>query len=239
MLTRLRGSATQDLHVVSYNVLSSSLASPSYFLNCEPQHLKAENRFDKLKRSLEKEIKERKPVICLQEVSQKWAGPLHCFFQREGYYFVSSHYTRGWQGYMGSAIAFPTDAWMADEVEVVRLADTKPWPRPLKQTNLLDRVVNFVVEGISFLGGGSKKNQKQDHFDLAKNRMNTMILMKLKNPGGKTFCIATYHMPCMFWAPKVMVIHTALAMQKVQVTEDSESDRGVKDRSMGLTNCLG
>ena len=120
---------------------------------------------------------------CLQEVSQKWAGPLHCFFQREGYYFVSSHYTRGWQGYMGSAIAFPTDAWMADEVEVVRLADTKPWPRPLKQTNLLDRVVNFVVEGISFLGGGSKKNQKQDHFDLAKNRMNTMILMKLKNAG--------------------------------------------------------
>ncbi len=66
MLTRLRGSATADLHVVSYNVLSSSLASPSYFIHCQPQNLKAENRFEKLKSALEAEIKDRKPVICLQ-----------------------------------------------------------------------------------------------------------------------------------------------------------------------------
>jgi mRNA deadenylase 3'-5' endonuclease subunit Ccr4 len=32
----------------------------------------------------------------------------------------------------------------------------------------------------------------------------------------KTFCIGTYHMPCAFWMPEVMIIHTALATQHLQ-----------------------
>jgi len=35
--------------------------------------------------------------------------------------------------------------------------------------------------------------------------------------GGAAFCVATYHMPCVFWDQRVMVIHSALVSQKVCV----------------------
>lgn len=197
-----------EVNVISYNVLSSSLASPGYFVHCEPKNLYSENRFVKLTAKLEEQVR-RKAVICLQEVSTAWAGQLHSFFQKEDYYLISSHYTKGWQGYMGSAIAFPNKSFTAEEVEIVRVADTKPWPRQPKPT-LLDKV-SSAVQSLIF---GARQ---QDHWELARNRANTMVMVRLKSrSGGKTFCVGTYHMPCMFWAPKVMVIHSALVCQKIQ-----------------------
>ena len=92
----LGAARTTEVNVISYNVLSSSLASPSYFQSCNPQNLYAEKRFAKLTAKLEEQVK-RKAVICLQEVSTAWAGKLHTFFQKEDYYLISSHYTKGWQ----------------------------------------------------------------------------------------------------------------------------------------------
>jgi len=44
-----------------------------------------------------------------------------------------------------------------------------------------------------------------------------MVLARLRcKSGGKVFCVANYHMPCMFFLPDVMVIHTALALQLAQ-----------------------
>ena len=201
-----------DLNVVSYNILSSSLASPSYFLNCKPENLDAETRFRKIVRVLKEQVK-RNAVICLQEVSLKWSGKLHSFFQKEGYYFISNNYTKGWQGYMGSAVAFPTKRFTADEVEIVRVSDTKSWPRS-PPPSMLDKVSGTIYSMYQSLFGGKKA---QDHWELARNRVNTMIMLRLKCENtGKAFCIGTYHMPCMFWAPKVMVIHAALASQKIQ-----------------------
>mmetsp|Transcript_3150 Transcript_3150/g.10914 ORF Transcript_3150/g.10914 Transcript_3150/m.10914 type:complete len:345 (-) Transcript_3150:181-1215(-) len=205
----LGGGKGNEVHVVSYNVLSSSLASPGYFQHCRPENLHAEKRYKKLTLKLEEQVK-RSAVICLQEVSTAWAGQLHSFFQKEDYYLISSHYTKQWQGYMGSAIAFPTTRFTAEEVEVVRVADTKSWPKRPKPT--MFGKLSTAVQDLFF---GPKRNE--DHYDLARNRQNTMVLCKLKcRTSGKKICVGTYHMPCMFWAPKVMVIHSALVCQKIQ-----------------------
>ena len=97
-LSPLKGSSAFTMNLVTYNVLSSSLASPSYFVECDPKHLDSENRYEKLLELLKEEMDRREAVICLQEVSQLWSGRLHAFFLKHNYYFVSSHYTKAWQG---------------------------------------------------------------------------------------------------------------------------------------------
>ena len=187
------GGKVNEVNVISYNVLSSSLSSPSHFQKCSPKNLKAENRYGKLTLKLEEQVK-RRAVICLQEVSTSWAGRLHSYFQKEGYHFISSHYTKGWQGYLGSAIAFPNKSYTAEDVEIVRVADTKPWPAPPAPPTFLDRI-SGTISGIlgSVLG---KSGKEADHWDLAKRRMNTMICARLKSrASGKSFCIGELARP--------------------------------------------
>jgi hypothetical protein len=50
-----------------------------------------------------------------------------------------------------------------------------------------------------------------------KSRMNIMVFARLKEKSsGKIVCVGTYHMPCMFWLPSVMVMHAALASQRIK-----------------------
>ena len=74
-----RTSSGQHIRIVTYNVLSSSLAAPSYFSKCDPEDLDADNRLTRLKRALLEEMRAcpernggRGAVLCLQEVSKKW-----------------------------------------------------------------------------------------------------------------------------------------------------------------------
>jgi hypothetical protein len=72
------------VRVVSYNVLSSHLASPSHFSTYPPEHLSASVRLAKVISKLEEEIATSTAsessisplsvLFCLQEVSYDWAG---------------------------------------------------------------------------------------------------------------------------------------------------------------------
>jgi endonuclease/exonuclease/phosphatase family metal-dependent hydrolase len=58
-------------------------------------------------------------------------------------------------------------------------------------------------------------------WDLAKNRVNTMVCLRLRHKdvdesAGLDFLVATYHMPCQFWEPATMTIHTAICLQSLQ-----------------------
>ena len=58
-------------------------------------------------------------------------------------------------------------------------------------------------------------------WDLAKNRVNSIICLRLR-PKAATeddaldFLVATYHMPCQFWEPATMSIHTLICLQLLQ-----------------------
>ena len=51
--------------VVTYNVLSSHLASPSHFTHCRPEDLKQETRLARVQAKLEP-LLEKNAVVCLQ-----------------------------------------------------------------------------------------------------------------------------------------------------------------------------
>lgn len=117
-------SARNSVNVVSYNVLSSHLASSDYLTKCEPKFLNANYRLNLMKQKLSEKMASGS-VICLQEISTTWASPLHTFCLENGYYFISSHYGTGFNGYMGCAVAFPMSKYNLLDVDITCIADTK------------------------------------------------------------------------------------------------------------------
>ena len=96
--------AGQNLRVASYNVLSSKLCEPGYFVKCAKENLDPPTRLKRVQALLETETK-KNAVVCLQEVSREWSGDLHAFFARQGYQFTTGLYGNPFNGYMvhGSA----------------------------------------------------------------------------------------------------------------------------------------
>jgi len=142
-----------SIRVVSYNVLSSELARPSYYTSYDPSHLDKHNRLSKVLKKLNDEIihnnqsnndtsqnqssqnPKRQTIICLQEVSNEWAGHFHTFFANHRYHFVTGMYGTKFNGYMGVGIAYPIDHFETVQVDMCRLSDHRigGWPRPPSQ----------------------------------------------------------------------------------------------------------
>ena len=89
--------AGQNLRVASYNVLSSKLCEPGYFIKCAKENLDPPTRLKRVQALLEQETKKH-AVVCLQEVSREWSGDLHAFFARQGYQFTTGLYGNPFNG---------------------------------------------------------------------------------------------------------------------------------------------
>ena len=61
------------LNITTYNVLSSSLSDPNYFIHCSSNYLDETYRFDRLKEKLLNKMNGNS-IICLQELSTDWTG---------------------------------------------------------------------------------------------------------------------------------------------------------------------
>ncbi|CAM9786617.1 unnamed protein product [Chrysoparadoxa australica] len=205
--------------VATYNVLSSRLASPLQHPMCDPSVLQSATRMAKVQETLQEEV-DRKGVICLQEVSQSWQGPLNTWFLKRGYELITGMYGSPFSGYMGVAMAWPMDEFDAIDIEVRRLSDTKRWGRK-PEPGLLAKLANGAVDLVrswvmepKSRGFGKKQTQPVDAYAEAKGRYNQMLFARLQHRStGKVFCVGTYHMPCAFWCPPIMVIHNALLVQ--------------------------
>lgn len=187
---------TLTVPVITYNVLSSELCEPDHFMKSDPKDLDPPTRLIRVCDKLQTQISQNKPIICLQEISRTWVGPLHVFCEKNGYHFVTSLYGSKFSGYMGVGIAFPADEYEAVDIDISRLSDTVNWPiykQPAKTK-------------------GSERTF--DPWNTAKRRYNTIVWTRLRHKKtGKTFCAATYHMPCLFGSPKkrqTMILHTSL-----------------------------
>ena len=146
--TRASEDGAHDARVVTYNVLSSHLAEPTYFTHCDANDLRAETRLRRVIEKLEPEV-ERRAVVGLQEVSMTWAGPLHAYFAKRGYAFIVSLYGKPFNNYMGVGLAVPTDAYEVVKSDIARLSDTAKFPRAKKEeVNLgpLTPVYNLLVQ---------------------------------------------------------------------------------------------
>lgn len=223
-------------HVVSYNVLSSSLAEASHFPSCDPGDLDAHTRLSRLLAKLEEPIASR-AVICLQEVSLSWAGPLHAFFATRQFHFVVASYGSYFNGFMGVAIAFPLNAYDVLDVKIERLTDTHRWPprAPVLRgavKALADLRLRTIGVWSSLFGdikslrpnSGARVRRKRTGREVvtevwndSRDRRNMLIFARLRSKAnGARFCVGTYHMPCAFYSPPQMLIHSALVVSRFQ-----------------------
>ncbi len=121
-----------------------------------------------------------------------------------GFHMVTGLYGRKFNGYMGVALAWPTEEFETIDVDISRLSDTRSWPPKDEKSfwsNILETAVSFPFK---LLG----KKEEKDPWEYAEQRMNVITSVTLKDrTSGTAFCIGTYHMPCAYFAPQVMTIH--------------------------------
>lgn len=227
-------------HIVSYNVLSSSLASPDHFPACDPSDLDAQTRLSRLLAKLEEPVASR-AIICLQEVSLPWAGPLHTFFASRHFHFVVASYGSYFNGFMGVAIAFPINTYDVLDVKVERLTDTHTWPiRAPKLSGVVKALVDLRTRAQNVwealfgeLNGRNSRSRRRTSRALttqvwnnSRDRRNMLIFARFRSKAnGARLCVGTYHMPCAFYSPPQMQIHSALVVGRFQ--DICASDAGV------------
>uniref|UniRef100_A0A6T1E2S6 Endonuclease/exonuclease/phosphatase domain-containing protein n=1 Tax=Alexandrium monilatum TaxID=311494 RepID=A0A6T1E2S6_9DINO len=224
------GTGQADVRVVTYNLLSPPLATPSHFPKCAPEDVDHRNRFPKILARLEGEVAAR-AVIGLQEVNLGWAGQLHAFFAERGYTAVFAQYGKTPNGYMGVMLAWPTARFEVQDVEISRLSDTAPkqtWPKTQKAAASPLNPYGFMTrQGLKdVLGCWPPTDPKAEpgsfEWSTARDRLNEAIFVRLKPRGpepGKAFVVSTYHMPCLFGEPekvRVVNIHAYLLLSRLR-----------------------
>ncbi len=212
------------IKVSTYNVLSSHLSEADYFTHCDPMHLDPKRRLIELKKKLDVEVAQG-AIICLQEVSTLWSGALTTYFAGKGYTFCTGLYGNKFNGYMGVGMAVPLTKYDILDVDITCIADTKRIVRNNRTPQ------NFIEEWLQYfrrqyweplsnllIRWNLLSKPPEDPWQLACSRFNQMVSMRLapKNVGGGgAFVVGTYHMPCMFRTPAVMMIHCALSAQHI------------------------
>ena len=204
---------TAAVRIVSYNVLSSSLCEADYHVKCAPGDLDEKARLRRVCALLAPEM-DNSAVICLQEVSTKWAGALHAQLSRKNYHMIYMGYGGKFDGYMGCALAFPAGKYTLEDCKMERVADLKRWPRLTRP----GRRQRFRMWAQSLWRRWKGVKPPIDPYADTKKRANQLLYARLRdNAVDTTFCVATYHMPCQFRVPEVMVSHAALALRHLQL----------------------
>ena len=206
--------------VRDYNILSNFSDNAEKLSNCAKEHVNADTRFDLIQKRIERLVEE-KAIICLQEVPQVWGNRLLTYFYQNDYFFIPSYYSNYVSGRMGVGIAFPRSLYNLEESHIITLSDTKKWPSPeiKNTTNLIANLfTKLKLLFLSFFIKPKVETKQEDVWSLARARVNTTICLKLSVIGEENakFCISTYHMPCLFKYPAVMMIHCHLLAKYVQ-----------------------
>jgi endonuclease/exonuclease/phosphatase family metal-dependent hydrolase len=195
------------INILTWNLLSTELASPSYHVLCKPEHLDTENRWKGIKSVFTEAIK-RNIIICVQELSDRWLSYLIPFFQNNKYNFVYD------SQFLGVGVAFPPDTYKLHETHFVKIGDElKKICKPKQKEEL-----TFVGKSLDYLLSHMKISQQTTDDTWVKsikkhNRLVGVLLQDYKS--GKFFNIYVYHMPCAFREPSLMHIHTAMLLKTV------------------------
>lgn len=236
-LTSVAAMAPLNVRVATYNVLSSHLSGADHYSTLNPDHLCPKNRLPVVLQKIDEEI-EQSSIICLQEISHDWAGSFHTHFANKGYHLVTGLYGKKFNGYMGVGIAFKTSSFDVLGVDISRLSDKREggWPRKPKEPKR-NAIVRFAKDCYGFAATTTKsflglvglyeapRWPPQDAWSMAENRFNQLVTIQLQDKSTKkSFAIGNYHMPCAFFKPEVMSIHTDLAARHVQKLAKNEDD---------------
>lgn len=194
------------IKVHTYNILSPSFTSTAIFPRCVQHHLDSKSRYNKILKKLEQSI-QGDAVICLQEVPGMWKDDLTKFFADQGYDFITSVYKKE----AGVGIAYSSSKYTTEDIDISCIRDTKLWS------------IHSPWKSFQHFS-----NTNSDPWRISKARINSMITIGLVDKENNTlsqspFYIGTYHMPCLFRHPSVMVIHSSLIAQHIQRISSGKS----------------
>lgn len=208
------------VRVVTYNVLSSHLCEPTHYIKCNPEDLDPPTRRARVEELLTPHMNAG-AVICLQEVSAQWQGEMTPFFESKGYTFVTGSYGNAFNGYMGVALAWPTNRFTGEEVAITRVADCKDWPSPPKEEQVKRSKLVKALAGAWASVRTLWHTPPPKPFDVwaeTKRRHNFLVSANLRcKKSGERVSVSTYHMPCLFGSDakvQVMTNHASLAAQQ-------------------------
>lgn len=201
----------QNVRVVQYNILCQKLADPNYH-KCNPEHLLESTRLEMIKNRLSTYMDDG-CILCLQEVPQSWCGRFYDFFTSKNYGFIYSNYGTFFNDYMGVALAYPLDFYKASNTEIFRVGSTIRTPKkvfPLFFNRMWESVNYYLgkcqIKVCKNIYDKIQKN-KFNPWDYSRNRPNTCIITTLNHLKlSKDFVVASYHMPCTHWQPRVTTI---------------------------------
>lgn len=143
---------------------------------------------------------------------------------------------------MGVGIAYPLSDFDTINVDICRLSDERPggWPREkvdedesasggkvvgkaIQKFNdtlkaLAARTIQTIVNSYVVKRLGYTGEKDIDPWQMSENRFNVLLTVVLRGraEGSSAFSISNYHMPCAFFAPPVMNIHSEMVARRVQ-----------------------
>ncbi|UJR20455.1 hypothetical protein I4U23_023584 [Adineta vaga] len=196
-----------SIRVVSYNVLVPIYADqPDYYYRCERRFLKTDYRWKLIRSQLEQEITSHEnTILCLQELSRTLLSKFQEFLYLFNYTLHYRLYGQPYNDHMGVGIAVPASLKVTD-ISMIRIGDHIR--SIVKRRGAHLNVFSWIR---SFYGSKAGQDSREaiDPWDTAISRDNILICLQvaMKN---KSFCIGTYHMPCLYKIPDVMIIHSSI-----------------------------
>lgn len=243
---------------VTYNVLSSSLCSPSWYPKCPAEDLDPKNRLSRVLSKLKRRGVDEDAIVGLQEVSLTWRPTLKKWFNDNGYDFICTNYGNAHNDFMGVALAFPRKRYEAKRSEIVCVGRANKWkrkprvPTPGRFQVALRTIFDVIKHAVSSLllvsvwtcigkavGLISDKPSRPERSDLevAKGRFNRQIMASIRcKKSDRLFNVAVYHMPCVFWNQRLVTICAALSAQCANAFASKDEDEPAPTVMLGDWN---
>lgn len=206
------------IKIFNYNILTPNYCNLKKYPLNNKEDLDNHVRLHKIKEIFLNQMK-NESIICLQEVSRDWSGVFQLLCDNNDYHFIKSLYGYSKNGYMGIAIAYPKKYKLLD-LSIRRISEFIEFEE--KSKSMCKEITDFFKEFLVI------KEPSVPIFEIAKNRFNTAIALKLQirdNDDSRPFWIVNYHMPCVWRHPEVMILHiTYLKMFVKKMCENNKYD---------------
>lgn len=201
------------IKVSQYNILCPKLANANYFPTCSSKDLQWSARYKRLCDKISEEIRTNS-VICLQEIPRSWTGDFIDFFAIYKYVFIYSPYGYYKNDNMGVGIAYPSDIYSSSNTKIIQVSNSLPIVYKPRNT-IVQNIFGWMLAPFTFIKNKLIKG-KSDPWEEAVKKYNTLVMTTLTNKENKQTVIGTYHMPCVFWDPHIMTIHTIEVVKQFQ-----------------------
>lgn len=210
-----------EINIITYNILSSELATEAYFPSTNPIHLQSYHRLNMILMFLNKYIGNNY-IICLQEVSTEWSETIGSHVNKFGYEY---HYVP-YDERLGVIIAYPAINEENINYSLMGMGEY--------------RVGDIIRQNmLSF-------TSDKEILDAMDSKQKLLIIKLFDSRTKKILNIATYHMPCKFTKQTFMETHIMFCMKQINefvmeepviFTGDFNSKFGENNYNL-LTRCI-